>query len=82
MSIVGPRPAIDYEYELYADWHKQRLTVLPGITGLYQITARSHVSFEEVVKIDLDYIKRRSLWLDLKIMLLTPWVMFLGKGAH
>lgn len=82
MSVVGPRPALYYEYELYEDWHKKRLAVLPGITGLYQVTARSAVTFDQMVRIDLEYIEKRSLWLDLKIMLLTPWVMIAGKGAH
>jgi lipopolysaccharide/colanic/teichoic acid biosynthesis glycosyltransferase len=82
MSIVGPRPATLYEYEQYQDWHKQRLTVLPGITGLHQISTRSSIGFENMVKTDLEYIARRSIWLDLKIMLLTPWVMLTGKGAH
>jgi lipopolysaccharide/colanic/teichoic acid biosynthesis glycosyltransferase len=82
MTIVGPRPPIRYEYEYYTDYQKQRLAVLPGITGLYQVTARSLVTFEEMVEIDLDYIQHRSFWLDLKIMLITPWVMITGKGAH
>jgi lipopolysaccharide/colanic/teichoic acid biosynthesis glycosyltransferase len=82
MSVVGPRPPLYYEYEHYAEHHKRRLDVLPGITGLYQVSARSQVTFEKMVKLDLDYIRRRSLWLDLKIILLTPWVMLTGKGAH
>ena len=83
MSLVGPRPAIWYEYELYEDWHKQRLSVLPGITGLYQVTARSRVPFDEMARIDLEYIRNRSLWMDLKIMLLTPInVIILGKGGY
>jgi exopolysaccharide production protein ExoY len=55
---------------------------VPGITGLYQVTARSAVTFESMVELDLDYIARRSLRLDLAIMLRTPWVMVTGKGAH
>jgi lipopolysaccharide/colanic/teichoic acid biosynthesis glycosyltransferase len=82
MSIVGPRPPLHYEYELYTERQKLRLGVLPGITGLYQVTARSQVTFEEMVAIDMEYIKRRSFWLDLTIMLKTPWVMITGKGAH
>ncbi len=81
MSLVGPRPPVPYEYEHYDDWAKQRLSVPPGITGLYQVTARSQVGFSGMVAIDLDYIRRRSLWLDLQIMLKTPVVMLLGKGA-
>jgi len=82
MAIVGPRPPLYYEYERYAEGPKRRLDVLPGITGLYQVTARSQVSFAEMVEIDLEYVRRRSLWLDVKIMVLTPWVMITGKGAH
>ncbi|HSN76328.1 MAG TPA: sugar transferase [Anaerolineae bacterium] len=81
MSLVGPRPPVPYEYEHYDDWAKQRLSVAPGITGLYQVTARSQVGFSGMVAIDLDYIRRRSLWLDVQIMLKTPVVMLLGKGA-
>lgn len=81
MSLVGPRPPVPYEYEHYDDWAKQRLSVLPGITGLYQVTARSQVGFSEMVAIDLEYIRRRSLWFDLWIMLKTPLVMLLGTGA-
>lgn len=83
MSMVGPRPPRPVEYEHYEEWHKQRLSVLPGITGLYQVTARSVVPFDEMVRIDLEYIRRRSLWLDLKIMLLTPInVIILRKGGY
>ncbi|MER2600685.1 MAG: sugar transferase [Caldilineales bacterium] len=81
MSLVGPRPPVPYEYEHYDDWAKQRLSVPPGITGLYQVTARSQVGFSGMAAIDLDYIRRRSVWLDLWIMLKTPLVMLLGKGA-
>lgn len=83
MSMVGPRPPRLAEYEHYEDWHKQRLTVMPGITGLYQVTARSVVPFDEMVRIDLEYIRKRSLWLDLKIMFLTPInVIILHKGGY
>jgi len=81
MSLVGPRPPVPYEYEHYDDWARQRLSVSPGITGLYQVTARSQVGFRGMVAIDLDYIRRRSLWLDVQIMFKTPIVMLLGKGA-
>jgi lipopolysaccharide/colanic/teichoic acid biosynthesis glycosyltransferase len=80
MSIVGPRPPIPYEVEIYEAWHKQRLAVLPGITGLWQVTAHNLVPFDEMVKIDIDYIRRANLWLDLKIMLLTPFEMLRKKG--
>lgn len=79
MSIVGPRPPIPYEYELYEPWHKQRLAVLPGITGLWQVTAHNLVPFNEMVNIDIDYIRKANLWLDLKVMLLTPLEMLRKK---
>ena len=81
MSLVGPRPPLPYEYEMYGEWHKQRLRVLPGITGLWQTTAHNLVSFDEMVRIDLFYIESMSFWLDLKIMLQTPAEMLRGKGG-
>ena len=69
MAIVGPRPPVPYEYEMYDEWCSQRLQVLPGITGLAQVRGRGQVSFDEMVKIDLEYIADRSLSLDLWIML-------------
>ena len=81
MSIVGPRPPLPYEYEIYRDWHKQRLLVSPGITGLWQATAHNTVTFDDMVKIDIEYIQTMNLWLDLKIMVLTPIEMIRGKGA-
>ncbi len=82
MSIVGPRSPRPFEYEHYQEWHKQRLTVPQGITGLYQVTARSRASFDEMVRIDLEYIRRRSLWLDLRIIALTIPVMLFGRGGY
>ncbi len=82
MSLVGPRPAIWYEWEMYKDRAADRLSVTPGITGYYQVYGRGDVGFEEMCRLDREYIARRSLWLDLKIILLTPWVMLTGKGAH
>jgi lipopolysaccharide/colanic/teichoic acid biosynthesis glycosyltransferase len=80
MSIVGPRPPLDYELEVYEDWHKKRFSVLPGITGVWQVTAHNIVSFDEMVQIDLNYIRKANLWLDLKVMLLTPIEMLRKKG--
>jgi lipopolysaccharide/colanic/teichoic acid biosynthesis glycosyltransferase len=82
MSIVGPRPPVPYEYEHYTPFHQRRLAVPPGITGLAQVRARSRASFEEMVTIDLEYIRRRSLALDLAIMARTVWVVLSGRGAH
>jgi lipopolysaccharide/colanic/teichoic acid biosynthesis glycosyltransferase len=81
MSIVGPRPPIEYEYELYDESAKRRLAVKPGITGLYQVTARSRVPFSKMLELDLEYIQKRSLWLDLSIMVRTPLAMIVGRGA-
>jgi lipopolysaccharide/colanic/teichoic acid biosynthesis glycosyltransferase len=82
MSLVGPRPPLPYEYELYDDRARRRLAVRPGITGLYQVTCRSRVSFREMVTIDLEYVERHSLWLDLSIMARTLPAILLGKGAR
>jgi len=81
MSIVGPRPPRVFEYEHYGDRQRHRLDVRPGITGLYQVTARARASFDEVVALDFEYIRRRSLWLDLQIMARTIPVMVFGRGG-
>jgi lipopolysaccharide/colanic/teichoic acid biosynthesis glycosyltransferase len=83
MSIVGPRPPIPYEYDMYDIWHRRRLlTCKPGITGLWQVTGRSRTTFDEMVRLDLMYINEWSLWLDIKIMFMTPRVMVSGKGGY
>jgi len=71
MSLVGPRPSMDYEVEVYKDWYMPRLSVLPGITGLAQINGRSSISFPEIVRWDLHYIEIRSFWTDISIILKT-----------
>jgi lipopolysaccharide/colanic/teichoic acid biosynthesis glycosyltransferase len=71
MSLVGPRPPLAYEWEMYEDWHRQRLMVKPGITGLWQSSGTSKSTFDEMVLTDLSYIERRSFLLDLKILLKT-----------
>lgn len=81
MSLVGPRPPIPYETEMYERHHWQRLVVRPGITGPWQALARNRVPFEEMVAMDLDYIAQRSLGLDLKIMLLTVSAILIQQGA-
>jgi exopolysaccharide biosynthesis polyprenyl glycosylphosphotransferase len=81
MSLVGPRPCLPYEYEKYLDWHKERLTVLPGCTGLWQVTGRSEVSFNDMVILDFYYINNMSPWFDLQLILKTFPVMFFGKGG-
>lgn len=81
MSVVGPRPPVPVEWELYDAATRHRLDVRPGITGLYQVTARSRVPFSRMVAIDLEYVRRRSLALDVQIMLRTVRVMVSGRGA-
>jgi exopolysaccharide biosynthesis polyprenyl glycosylphosphotransferase len=76
MSIVGPRPAVPYEVERYSEWHKQRLGVLPGITGLWQVSGRNLLSFEEMVRLDIQYIENWSLELDARILLRTLPALF------
>lgn len=82
MSLVGPRPPISYELEHYQDWHKDRLKVKPGLTGLWQVSGRSTVGFDEMVKLDLYYIGHWNLMLDLKIMARTVPAMVKGEGAY
>ena len=82
MSLVGPRPCLPYEYEIYKDWHKKRTAVRPGITGLWQVLGRSEVSFEDMILLDLYYIYNRSIDLDLSILFETIFVVLKKKGAH
>jgi exopolysaccharide biosynthesis polyprenyl glycosylphosphotransferase len=83
MSLVGPRPPIPYEYDLYDIWHRRRLlSCKPGITGLWQVAGRSRTSFDDMVRLDLKYINEWSLWFDLKILLKTPAAVIMGKGAY
>jgi lipopolysaccharide/colanic/teichoic acid biosynthesis glycosyltransferase len=79
MSLVGPRPPIPYEVELYEAWHLRRLSVLPGLTGLWQATAWGRLSFDEGVRLDIDYVERRSFGLDLWILLRTGWQIVSGR---
>jgi exopolysaccharide biosynthesis polyprenyl glycosylphosphotransferase len=82
MSLVGPRPPIAYECQEYDIWHRRRvLEVKPGITGLWQVTGRSRLRFDEMVRLDLLYVRTWSLWLDLKIMLKTPLAVVFGGNA-
>jgi lipopolysaccharide/colanic/teichoic acid biosynthesis glycosyltransferase len=83
MSLVGPRPPIPYELEAYDIWHRRRLLeVKPGITGLWQVNGRSRLRFDEMVRLDLKYATAWSLWLDIKILLRTPWAVLSGEGAY
>lgn len=82
MSIVGPRPPIPYEVAGYKLWHRKRLDMKPGITGLWQVSGRNRLTFDEMVRTDLFYIENWSLWLDMKIILLTLPAVFRGDGAR
>ncbi len=82
MSVVGARPPIPYEVEDYEIKHRRRLDMKPGITGLWQVSGRNRLTFEEMVQIDLYYIENWSLWLDLKIILLTLPAVLRGDGAR
>ncbi|HXY55778.1 MAG TPA: sugar transferase [Nitrospirota bacterium] len=83
MSLVGPRPPIPYELEKYKIWHRRRiLEIKPGITGLWQIRGRSSITFDEMVRLDLQYARTWDLWMDVKILLKTPWIVLIAKGAY
>lgn len=82
MSLVGPRPPVVYELEHYQDWHKRRLQAKPGITGLWQVSGRSSVPFDEMVLLDLHYIENRTTLMDVRIMLKTLPVVLKGDGAY
>ena len=82
MSLVGPRPPLSYEAEHYRPWHWRRvLDAKPGLTGLWQVSGRSRTTFDEMVRLDLRYVRECSLWTDIKILLATPRAVISGKGA-
>ena len=83
MSLVGPRPPVPYEFEVYDIWHRRRVLELkPGVTGLWQVCGRSRTRFEEMVRLDLKYSQSWSLWLDIKILAATPRAVLTGDGAY
>jgi lipopolysaccharide/colanic/teichoic acid biosynthesis glycosyltransferase len=79
MSLVGPRPPIPYEVELYEPWHLERLAVTPGLTGLWQANGWGRLSFDEGVHLDVEYVRRRSFGLDLRIIGRTAWQILTGR---
>jgi lipopolysaccharide/colanic/teichoic acid biosynthesis glycosyltransferase len=82
MSLVGPRPPVPYEFEVYDIWHRRRvLEIRPGVTGLWQVSGRNRTRFDEMVRLDLRYCQNWSIWLDLKILIATPRAVFNGGGA-
>mgnify|MGYP001599575913 CR=1 FL=1 len=83
MSLVGPRPPIPYEVADYAPWHRYRIFARkPGITGLWQVRGRSMTTFDDMVRLDLQYSRTWSLWLDIKLIMATPMAVLRGKGAY
>ncbi|MGD0612076.1 MAG: sugar transferase [Anaerolineales bacterium] len=82
MSLVGPRPAIPYEIEMYKPWYHRRFDAKPGITGLWQVSGRSTLGFDEMMKLDIKYVEEQSFMMDLMIILKTPLVLLSRKGAY
>lgn len=83
MSLVGPRPPVDYEVKAYKLWHRRRLLeAKPGITGLWQVSGRSRVKFDDMVRLDLKYARNWSPWMDIIILMRTPSAVLFGEGAH
>ncbi|SDC02641.1 exopolysaccharide biosynthesis polyprenyl glycosylphosphotransferase [Paenibacillus sp. UNCCL117] len=82
MSLVGPRPPLQREVDQYTRYDKQRLLVVPGCTGLWQVSGRNGLSFEQMVELDLYYIRHQSLWMDIKLIVRTVWIMFFPKNAY
>ena len=80
LSLVGPRPPLSYEYVHYDDYHKKRLLVKPGLTGLWQVSGKSQLSFDRMIILDILYINDWSIWLDVKIILDTIPVVLRGKN--
>jgi len=81
MSLVGPRPT-SFDSKTYSLWHTERLDVLPGITGMWQVNGRSELDFTERLRLDIEYIEHQSLWQDLKILFQTVGAIFTQRGAH
>jgi lipopolysaccharide/colanic/teichoic acid biosynthesis glycosyltransferase len=81
MSLVGPRPVIEYEVEQYPDWYLRRFAARPGLTGLWQVSGRNTRTYEEMVRFDIEYTERQSLRLDVLILFKTLWVVIGGKGV-
>jgi exopolysaccharide biosynthesis polyprenyl glycosylphosphotransferase len=82
MSLVGPRPPLPNEVAKYQEWHKRRLDVAPGVTGLWQVSGRSTLTFDEMVMLDLYYIENWSPWLDMWILLKTIPALLTARGAY
>jgi len=72
MSLVGPRPSIPYEVDEYKNWFADRFDVVPGLTGLWQVSGKNRLTYSEMIRLDIKYIRTLSFWLDIKILMLTP----------
>jgi lipopolysaccharide/colanic/teichoic acid biosynthesis glycosyltransferase len=81
MSLVGPRPPLAYEVERYEPWQHERLSVRPGITGLWQVSGRNRLSYVDMIRLDITYAREWSFRRDLVIALKTPWTMFIARGG-
>lgn len=81
MTLVGPRPPLPYEVELYSPYEWLRLSGKPGLTGSWQVYGRSTVSFQSMVEMDINYLQQQSFWEDLKLIACTPLIMILGRGG-
>jgi lipopolysaccharide/colanic/teichoic acid biosynthesis glycosyltransferase len=82
MTLVGPRPVIPYEVAEYPGWYRRRFAVKPGLTGLWQVSGRNQRTYEEMVRLDIEYVDTRSALLDLAILARTPWAVASGRGAQ
>jgi lipopolysaccharide/colanic/teichoic acid biosynthesis glycosyltransferase len=82
MSLVGPRPLPLRDYKLLEDWHRRRYGVLPGMTGLWQISGRSGLSFDDLVRLDFTYLENWSIWLDISIIVKTIPAVIMRRGAY
>ena len=80
MSLVGPRPCIPGEFEQFLPWQRERANALPGLTGLWQVSGKNRTTFDEMIRLDISYARQPSLWLNLKIIFLTPWAMAVQIG--
>jgi len=81
MSFIGPRPDIPFAVDIYQAWHHKRLSVTPGITGLWQVNGRRNLPFDDMVRLDIEYIERQSPLLDVKILLRTMRTVLMGDGS-
>ncbi len=82
MSLIGPRPDVPFAVKMYNDWHRKRLSAKPGITGLWQVCGRKNLPFNDMVRLDIDYIEKQSPLLDARILLLTARTILIGDGSY